>query len=173
MFTDEVREAVSIDSRWRKVPELRDVVCQTAVVRRAEASVQIRRSARNGTQTDPVECRELQAFDGSAEPSIDSPRLARFLRQVEPMVSKELIRNIKSHAFDGFEVNWIDHPNTILLVNLFIILHVWGREFEPGPFGPGRRHWRSLEDEDGSLPLSRAVPVEFGSSVHVQNKGVM
>ncbi|XP_048415234.1 WD repeat-containing protein 34 isoform X1 [Stegostoma tigrinum] len=113
MFTDEVREAVSIDSRWRKVPELRDAVCQTAVVRRTEASVQIRRNARSGTQTDPVECRDLPAFDGSVEPSIDSPRLARFLRQVEPMVSKELMKNIKSHAFDGFEVNWIDHPNTV------------------------------------------------------------
>ncbi|XP_078082348.1 cytoplasmic dynein 2 intermediate chain 2 [Mustelus asterias] len=113
MFSDEVREAVSIESRWKKAAELCDAVCQTAEVRRAEASVQIRRSAKISTQTEPIEYREQPAIDGSTEPRIDSPRLLHFLRQVEPMVSKELMKNTKSHAFDGFEVNWIDHPHTV------------------------------------------------------------
>ncbi|XP_067868221.1 WD repeat-containing protein 34 isoform X2 [Heterodontus francisci] len=87
MFTDEVQEAVSVESRWRKAPELCDAVCQTVEVRRAEASVQIGRSAKISTQTEPLECREQPAIDGITESSVDSPRLARFLRQVEPMVS--------------------------------------------------------------------------------------
>ncbi|XP_072344935.1 cytoplasmic dynein 2 intermediate chain 2 [Scyliorhinus torazame] len=113
MFTDEVLEAVSVESRWRRAPELCDAVCQTAEVRRADVCVQRRHSAGVSTQTEPPECRERPAVDGSAEPSIDSPRLLRFLRQVEPLVSKELTQNSRSHAFDGFEVNWVDQPHTV------------------------------------------------------------
>ncbi|XP_067826053.1 WD repeat-containing protein 34 [Heptranchias perlo] len=113
MFTDEVREAVLVESRWRKAPELCDAVCQTAEVRRAEASVQIRRSAEISTQTEPPDRGDQPAIDRSTEPAVDSPRLVRFLQRVEQMVIKELNKNIKSHAFDGFEVNWIDQPQTV------------------------------------------------------------
>uniref|UniRef100_UPI00398F47AE cytoplasmic dynein 2 intermediate chain 2 n=1 Tax=Pristiophorus japonicus TaxID=55135 RepID=UPI00398F47AE len=113
MFTDEVREAVSVKSCWRKAPELCDAVCQTAAVRRAEASAQARRRAEIGTQTEPLECRVPPDLDRSADPAVDCPRLARFLRQVEPLVTKELSQNVKSHAFDWFEVNWIDQPQTV------------------------------------------------------------
>ncbi|XP_051893128.1 WD repeat-containing protein 34 [Pristis pectinata] len=113
MFTDEVQEAVSVESRWRKAPELCDAVCQTVAVRRAEASVQIRRSAEISTQTESSDCRDCRVLDRNIEPSVDFPRLVSFLRQVEPMVIKELRKNIQSHAFDGFEVNWIDQPQTV------------------------------------------------------------
>lgn len=113
MFTDEAQEAVTVESRWRKTPEFCDAVCQTVEVRRAEASVQIRRSAEISTQTELSDRRDLSVADRSIEPSVDFPRLARFLRQVEPMVIKELRKNIQSHAFDGFEVNWVDQPQTV------------------------------------------------------------
>ncbi|XP_069775096.1 cytoplasmic dynein 2 intermediate chain 2 isoform X1 [Narcine bancroftii] len=113
MFTDEVQEAVSVESRWRKAPELCDAVCQTVEVRRAEASVQIRRSAEISTQTKLSDSRELPVLDRSIDPPVDFPGLDRFLRQVEPMVIEELRKNAQSHAFDGFEVNWIDHLHTV------------------------------------------------------------
>ena len=43
----------------------------------------------------------------------DGPRLAAFLQKVEAMVIRELNKNWQSHAFDGFEVNWMEQQETV------------------------------------------------------------
>eukprot|EP00062_Callorhinchus_milii_P014871 gi/632964513/ref/XP_007898433.1/ PREDICTED: WD repeat-containing protein 34 [Callorhinchus milii] len=129
MFADEQLEAVALESRWREAPQLRDAVCQTAAVRRAEASVQVRRVAEVSTQTEQVERRQQEEGEEQPPPpppqqwpsgpsplgsaAIDPPGLARFLMRVEGLVIKELNKNVRSHAFDGFEVNWVDHPRKV------------------------------------------------------------
>lgn len=51
--------------------------------------------------------------DFQQEVQVDYTGLLSFLRRVEDTVIKELNKNWKSHAFDGFEVNWTDQDETV------------------------------------------------------------
>lgn len=51
--------------------------------------------------------------DFQQEVQVDYTGLLSFLRRVEDAVIKELNKNWKSHAFDGFEVNWTDQDETV------------------------------------------------------------
>lgn len=46
-------------------------------------------------QTEEDIPEDIQLYDD------DSPELFEFLRRMEPLVSKELRKNVQSHAFDG------------------------------------------------------------------------
>lgn len=86
--------------------------CQTVPVHTAEAETQVRSVLSNSTQTDPPESLTDQltlCSDLSAEP----PGLRDFLHRVEDLVIQELVKNSKSHAFDGYEVNWTDRHETV------------------------------------------------------------
>lgn len=77
----------------------------------AEAEVQAQHVSDSGTQTDAGD-----SFYEYHETSVDHPGLKEFLDGVENMIIKELIKNSRSHAFDGFEVNWVDHNETVRAV---------------------------------------------------------
>ncbi|KAM9841230.1 cytoplasmic dynein 2 intermediate chain 2 [Aulostomus maculatus] len=109
MFTDEVFPSLDIPSSWRKsqqaVQESRG--CQTREQQSAEAHAQTGTNSSSWTQT------ELQ--DGATEQlllqhhdQLQAPGLKDFLLRVEDVVIRELVRNARSHAFDGFQVNWDD-----------------------------------------------------------------
>lgn len=51
--------------------------------------------------------------DVQQEVKVDYIGLLSFLQKVEDAVIKELNKNWKSHAFDGFEVNWTDQDETV------------------------------------------------------------
>lgn len=51
--------------------------------------------------------------DFQQEVQVDYTGLLSFLQRVEGAVIKELNKNWKSHAFDGFEVNWTDQDETV------------------------------------------------------------
>lgn len=51
--------------------------------------------------------------DFQQEVQVDYTGLLSFLQRVEDTVIKELNKNWKSHAFDGFEVNWTDQDETV------------------------------------------------------------
>lgn len=51
--------------------------------------------------------------DFQQEVQVDYTGLLSFLQRVEDAVTKELNKNWKSHAFDGFEVNWTDQDETV------------------------------------------------------------
>lgn len=51
--------------------------------------------------------------DFQQEVQVDYIGLLSFLQRVEDAVIKELNKNWKSHAFDGFEVNWTDQDETV------------------------------------------------------------
>lgn len=81
--------------------------CQTLPLNTTEIEVQAGDYSDNGTQTDIQD-----SFPEYRETS-DCPGLKEFLKGVEDMVIKELIKNSRSHAFDGYEVNWVDHNETV------------------------------------------------------------
>lgn len=51
--------------------------------------------------------------DFQQEVQVDYTSLLSFLQRVEDAVIKELNKNWKSRAFDGFEVNWTDQNETV------------------------------------------------------------
>lgn len=61
-------------------------------------------------QTDQ---REDAAQGFQQEVQVDYTGLLSFLQRVEDAVIKELNKNWKSHAFDGFEVNWREQNKTV------------------------------------------------------------
>lgn len=51
--------------------------------------------------------------DFQQEVQVDYTSLLSFLQRVEDAVIKELNKNWKSRAFDGFEVNWTDQNEAV------------------------------------------------------------
>lgn len=81
--------------------------CQTSELHNAEAGVQTIFTTISSTQTEPQDqITELLIQHNSDKP--EAPGLKDFLHQVEDTVIRELARNTRSHAFDGFLVNWED-----------------------------------------------------------------
>ncbi|XP_036972296.1 WD repeat-containing protein 34 [Acanthopagrus latus] len=114
MFTDEALDSVSIQSQWRKSQQSAQESrgCQTKAVHRAEAEIQTVSTTISSTQTEPRhQATEQLLQQNHNEP--EPPGLKDFLQRVEDRVIRELVRNAKSHAFDGFQVNWEDHSNLV------------------------------------------------------------
>lgn len=86
--------------------------CQTIPVHTAESETQVRSVLSNSTQTDPPESLTDQLTLHS-DLSAELPGLRDFLHRVEDLVIQELVKNSKSHAFDGYEVNWTDQHETV------------------------------------------------------------
>ncbi|KFV86482.1 WD repeat-containing protein 34, partial [Struthio camelus australis] len=88
--------------------------CQTEKISTAEAVVQAHTNQDAGVQTDQS---KDAVQDFQQEVQVDYTRLLSFLQRVEAVVIKELNKNWKSHAFDGFEVNWTDQNETVLCLH--------------------------------------------------------
>lgn len=83
--------------------------CQTRAVQSAEAQVQTVSTTISFTQTEPQDQETEQLLRDLPDP----PGLKDFLQRVEKLVVTELVKNAKSHAFDGFQVNWGDHSQLV------------------------------------------------------------
>ncbi|NXG48411.1 WDR34 protein, partial [Psilopogon haemacephalus] len=88
--------------------------CQTGKISTAETAVQSCTSQDAAVQTDQ---REDAAQGFQQEVQVDYTGLLSFLQRVEDAVIKELNKNWKSHAFDGFEVNWREQNKTVLCLH--------------------------------------------------------
>ncbi|KAF4098758.1 WD repeat-containing protein 34 [Onychostoma macrolepis] len=111
MFTDETLGLIGAESTWRKshqqTQESRS--CQTLPVHTAEAETRAKDVLDNSTQTQDQISQTL-----SLDQDISHfPGLLDFLHRAEDIILKELVKNSKSHAFDGFEVNWEDQNESV------------------------------------------------------------
>lgn len=77
----------------------------------------------SSTQTDPPENLTDQLTLRSDLPA-ELPGLRDFLHRVEDLVIQELVKNSKSHAFDGYEVNWTDQHETVRIRHAEKLSHV-------------------------------------------------
>lgn len=75
----------------------------------AEKEVQTVSMTSSCTQTEP----EDQAAEQLFQTDHNAPGLKDFLHRVQEKVIRELVRNSKSHAFDGFQVNWDDRSQLV------------------------------------------------------------
>ncbi|XP_076835719.1 cytoplasmic dynein 2 intermediate chain 2 [Brachyhypopomus gauderio] len=116
MFTDESLDVVGLPSSWKKTHQQahESKSCQTNPVHTAEVAAQAKTVSENGTQTDPQT--RLGEHVGRDLPP-DSPGLKEFLGRVEDEMVKELVKNAKSHAFDGFEVNWVEQNQAVFCLH--------------------------------------------------------
>ncbi|XP_070707143.1 cytoplasmic dynein 2 intermediate chain 2 [Pempheris klunzingeri] len=107
-------DPLSIPSLWRKSQQSAQESrgCQTRAVHSAEAEVQTVTTTSSWTQTEPQHQATEQIFQKSHDET-EPPDLKDFLQRVEDMVNRQLDRNARSHAFDGFQVNWEDHSNLV------------------------------------------------------------
>lgn len=78
----------------------------------AEAEVQTVSTTISCTQTEPQYQATEQLFQQN-HVELEPAGLKDFLKQIEDMVIRELVRNTGSHAFDGFQVNWEDHSQLV------------------------------------------------------------
>uniref|UniRef100_A0A3Q3VSG8 Uncharacterized protein n=1 Tax=Mola mola TaxID=94237 RepID=A0A3Q3VSG8_MOLML len=110
MFNNEALDPVSIQSPWRRSQQSKG--CQTKAVQSAEAEVQTVSTTVSGTQTESKQQATAQLvpqnFHGPVLPGLED-----FLQRVEDTVITQLVRNARSHAFDGFHVNWEDHSHLV------------------------------------------------------------
>uniref|UniRef100_A0A3B5BE93 Uncharacterized protein n=1 Tax=Stegastes partitus TaxID=144197 RepID=A0A3B5BE93_9TELE len=116
MFTDEVVDSVSVQSLWRKSRQAAQESrgCQTRAVHSAEGAVQTVSTASISTQTEQQDQETEQLLlllQNRDEP--DPPGLRDFLQRVEGLVIRELVKNAKSHAFDGLLVNSEDYSQRV------------------------------------------------------------
>lgn len=102
MFTDECLDSVNIQSHAKAEIYIRDQLCQTKPIKDVDKSCQTITRHDMEVQTN-VE-RELPQATRLA---IDtSKNLTKFMLCVYPMMSEQLIANMRSHCFDGYDVNW-------------------------------------------------------------------
>ncbi|NWJ00730.1 WDR34 protein, partial [Crypturellus undulatus] len=116
MFADGSAGSADVGSLWRRARGARCEAksCQTGPIVTAEAAVQTGTKQEAGVQTE----QGAGAAQGSPqEGPADAARLLSFLQRVEDAVIKELSKNSRSHAFDGFEVNWTDQNETVLCLH--------------------------------------------------------
>ncbi|XP_058015686.1 cytoplasmic dynein 2 intermediate chain 2 [Ahaetulla prasina] len=118
MFGDASTGALDVESVWRRDQGTRceEKSTQTVSVPTAERVAQTRHSHEVGIQADP-EASPAQALPLPPPPLVDYAGLRAFLQRVEEPVIRELDKNWKSHAFDGFEVNWADPNETVSCVH--------------------------------------------------------
>lgn len=66
----------------------------------------------SSTQTEQLEWAARPLLQPAGLES-EAAGLKEFLQRVEGDMHKELLRNARSHAFDGFQVNWEDHNHGV------------------------------------------------------------
>ncbi|XP_048745989.1 cytoplasmic dynein 2 intermediate chain 2-like isoform X1 [Ostrea edulis] len=111
MFADFSLESVTFKSNWKKERSLASSGCQTTDLVLEEVGCQSVKYKNAKTQTED----DSDKFAGFAQDR--SGRLVEFLQQVEPIVRKQLEMNIKSHAFDDYEVTWDEGSSTMSAVH--------------------------------------------------------
>ncbi|KAF1628854.1 WD repeat-containing protein 34, partial [Eudyptes filholi] len=116
MFADGTAPGADVQSLWRSARSARCEAksCQTGRISTAETAVQSHTSRDAGVQTDQS---KDAVQDFQQEVQVDYTSLLSFLQRVEDAVIKELNKNWKSRAFDGFEVNWTDQNETVLCLH--------------------------------------------------------
>ncbi|XP_046849052.1 cytoplasmic dynein 2 intermediate chain 2-like [Xenia sp. Carnegie-2017] len=109
MFQDEDYEPVSFGSSWKTKRSVQDGACQTSEILANEAETQATYKQDVMIQTEKEDEKKAVA----AVEEEDSPELLEFLRRIYPALMAELDANTRSHAFDGYQVDWEDSTDSV------------------------------------------------------------
>ncbi|XP_033633325.1 WD repeat-containing protein 34-like [Asterias rubens] len=100
MFTDEVLDGVEFQSSWRRERSTKSHSSQTSEILTNDGDSQTVLKKHVKVQTDPEKEKKFELIDDKSEALTD------FIKKVTPEICKMLDRNSRSHAFDGYKVNW-------------------------------------------------------------------
>ncbi|XP_052444420.1 WD repeat-containing protein 34 [Carassius gibelio] len=123
MFTDETLALIGAESTWRKshqqTQESRS--CQTLPVHTSQRCVRQQHPDRRPDQSNtPPRTKHLSVS-----------WCLHFLNRAEDVVTKELVKSSKNHAFDGFEVNCEDQNRSRCpICAVFSVLMLWKGAFK-------------------------------------------
>ncbi|KAJ8317071.1 hypothetical protein KUTeg_004975 [Tegillarca granosa] len=115
MFTDETLEGVNFPSTWKKERSVSECGTQTRDLETDEVGVQSVKHREAEVQTDEEGGGKLRLAQDT------TGRLGEWLRNIEPLIMKELERNLSSHAFDGYRYDhedWCTHKTALCTWNL-------------------------------------------------------
>uniref|UniRef100_A0A3B3ZH85 Uncharacterized protein n=1 Tax=Periophthalmus magnuspinnatus TaxID=409849 RepID=A0A3B3ZH85_9GOBI len=114
MFSDDSVESVSVPSLWKQSQhsEQDSKSCQTRQLHSADAEAQSVISSVSSTQTESKDKDEQTLYEPNPK-ELEKPELKHFLDRVVESVIREIVKNARSHAFDGFKVNWEDHNELV------------------------------------------------------------
>nr|XP_006820378.1 PREDICTED: WD repeat-containing protein 34-like [Saccoglossus kowalevskii] len=107
MFTDELLDGVDFKSTWKKERSLQSSTAQTSEILTDEVEVQSIHRVHVKIQTEDEPEKKFRLLDDN------SKELCDFITEVEPFVSRQLEINNRSHAFDGYEVNWREDSHAV------------------------------------------------------------
>ena len=102
MFKDETLDGVDIISDIKEDKYVRDQLCQTKTIEYTEKGSQAISRKDANVQTDFE-----QDLPQVTRMRVDNSKiLSDFMLKVYPSIHEQLLANIRSHAFDNYEVNW-------------------------------------------------------------------
>ncbi|KAK3714549.1 hypothetical protein QZH41_014224 [Actinostola sp. cb2023] len=107
MFSVEAQEGVFFESSWKTERSVKDSFAQTSEIITYEADAQAVFRTDVEIQTEEVPEREITIATD------DSQNLVDFILRVYPDVSRQLQSNIRSHAFDGYDVDWEEKSSSV------------------------------------------------------------
>lgn len=121
MFADEFLEGVNLQSTWKKERYIDDIGTQTKELEVLDEAAQSYKYQDEGVQTDEEPKKKLRLAEDH------SGRLVDFLRRIEPYISKQLISNLNSRAFDGYEVDLEDDTSVVSCVHTLTNPNLFGK----------------------------------------------
>lgn len=107
MFSDENQEPVSFASSWKTKRSVHDGSSQTSEILTNEADTQVLSKSDVMVQTDKEDEKTVTVLHD------DSQELMDFLLNVYPVMTAQLQANTRSHAFDGYEVDWEEKSKSV------------------------------------------------------------
>ncbi|KXJ25340.1 WD repeat-containing protein 34 [Exaiptasia diaphana] len=108
MFSNETQEGVFFESSWKTERTVKDGFAQTSEIITYEADAQAVFKKDIEIQTDEEPEKEIAIANDD-----NSQKLNDFLLRVYPELSRQLEANIRSHAFDGYDVDWEEKSSSV------------------------------------------------------------
>lgn len=117
MFSDKTLDTVEFKSSWKKERSFAEHGAQTDDQILREVGIQAGKRRHAKLQTDPVEQPELLLIDD------ETPDYVAFMKRVEPIVCRELEKNLQSHAFENYVIE-SDEVSSTAITCVHTLCHV-------------------------------------------------
>ncbi|KAI8806198.1 hypothetical protein BJ742DRAFT_855417 [Cladochytrium replicatum] len=109
LFSDSTAASTEIPSTWQKKKPMSEYYTQTKTISTSDACNQSVENHTIKTQTESVSPK-ISKID------VDEASLVSFLSRVEKITSKQLLANLTSKAFNGWQVSWEDNVESVSMV---------------------------------------------------------
>lgn len=108
MFSDETTDCYEFTSNWKTTSTTEEISVQCEPFVQNDVATEVFLRHEKSTQTDKIEARKEVAFA-----DFDTKSVAAFLRRVAPEILDLLDRNIKSRAFDDFDLDFEEEEEIV------------------------------------------------------------